>query len=170
MRVLSPSFIFLPSFPYPQQEVPFLLIKVNPCTCALDLSHSQILLNHLTFRSPLLIFPSNPALFSYKHTRYPPTFEQNKTTLLPPPSEGTLSLLRITFLERHQSMFAVSTFSSLIFPTTMLFSHHTICCSLNGHKRPLSRGAWVAQSVKRPTSARSRSRGLGVRAPRQALG
>ena len=32
------------------------------------------------------------------------------------------------------------------------------------------RGAWVAQSVKRPTSARSRSRGLGVRAPRQALG
>ena len=31
-------------------------------------------------------------------------------------------------------------------------------------------GAWVAQSVKRPTSARSRSRGPGVRAPRQALG
>ena len=33
-----------------------------------------------------------------------------------------------------------------------------------------SRGAWVAQSVKRPTSARSRSRGPGVRAPCQALG
>ena len=33
-----------------------------------------------------------------------------------------------------------------------------------------SRGAWVAQSVKRLTSARSRSRGPGVRAPRQALG
>ena len=33
-----------------------------------------------------------------------------------------------------------------------------------------SRGAWVAQSVKRPTSARSRSRGPGVRAPRRALG
>ena len=33
-----------------------------------------------------------------------------------------------------------------------------------------SRGAWVAQSVKRPTSARSRSRGPWVRAPRQALG
>ena len=32
------------------------------------------------------------------------------------------------------------------------------------------RGAWVAQSVKRPTSARSRSRGPRVRAPRQALG
>ena len=32
------------------------------------------------------------------------------------------------------------------------------------------RGAWVAQSVERPTSARSRSRGPGVRAPRQALG
>ena len=32
------------------------------------------------------------------------------------------------------------------------------------------RGAWVAQSVKRPTSARSRSRGPWVRAPRQALG
>ena len=31
-------------------------------------------------------------------------------------------------------------------------------------------GTWVAQSVKRPTSARSRSRGPGVRAPRQALG
>ena len=31
-------------------------------------------------------------------------------------------------------------------------------------------GAWVAQSVERPTSARSRSRGLGVRAPRRALG
>ena len=37
-------------------------------------------------------------------------------------------------------------------------------------KIELRRGAWVAQSVKRPTSARSRSRGLGVRAPRQALG
>ena len=31
-------------------------------------------------------------------------------------------------------------------------------------------GAWVAQSVKRPTSARSRSRSPGVRAPRRALG
>ena len=34
----------------------------------------------------------------------------------------------------------------------------------------IKRGAWVAQSVKRPTSARSRSRGPGVRAPRRALG
>ena len=34
----------------------------------------------------------------------------------------------------------------------------------------ISRGAWVAQSVKCPTSARSRSRGPGVRALRQALG
>ena len=33
-----------------------------------------------------------------------------------------------------------------------------------------NRGAWVAQSVKRPTSARSQSRGPGVQAPRQALG
>ena len=33
-----------------------------------------------------------------------------------------------------------------------------------------NRGAWVAQSVKRPTSARSRSRGPGVRAPRRDLG
>ena len=32
------------------------------------------------------------------------------------------------------------------------------------------RGAWVAQSVKRLTSARSRSRGPWVRAPRRALG
>ena len=32
------------------------------------------------------------------------------------------------------------------------------------------RGAWVVQSVKRPTSARSRSRGPWVRTPRQALG
>ena len=31
-------------------------------------------------------------------------------------------------------------------------------------------GTWVAQSVKRPTSARSRSRGPWVRAPRRALG
>ena len=31
-------------------------------------------------------------------------------------------------------------------------------------------GAWVAQSVKRPTSARSRSRGPWVRSPRRALG
>ena len=37
-------------------------------------------------------------------------------------------------------------------------------------RRRKMRGAWVAQSVKRPTSARSRSRGPGVRAPRQALG
>uniref|UniRef100_A0ABI7YFV5 RRM domain-containing protein n=1 Tax=Felis catus TaxID=9685 RepID=A0ABI7YFV5_FELCA len=32
------------------------------------------------------------------------------------------------------------------------------------------RGAWVAQSVKRPTSARSRSRGPRVRVLRRALG
>ena len=32
------------------------------------------------------------------------------------------------------------------------------------------RGTWVAQSVKRPASARSRSCGPWVRAPRQALG
>ena len=37
-------------------------------------------------------------------------------------------------------------------------------------KKHSGRGAWVAQSVKRPTSARSRSRGPWVRAPRQALG
>ena len=37
-------------------------------------------------------------------------------------------------------------------------------------KKMWFRGAWVAQSVKRPTSARSRSRGPGVRAPRRALG
>ena len=37
-------------------------------------------------------------------------------------------------------------------------------------KKLWSRGAWVAQSVKRPTSARSRSRGPWVPAPRQALG
>ena len=37
-------------------------------------------------------------------------------------------------------------------------------------KTPGSRGTGVAQSVKRPTSARSRSRGPRVRAPRQALG
>ena len=44
-------------------------------------------------------------------------------------------------------------------------------CSLQHYlKYPRCRGAWVAQSVKRPTSARSRSRGLGVRAPCQALG
>ena len=45
---------------------------------------------------------------------------------------------------------------------------HTLSLSLskiNNHW-----GAWVAQSVKRPTSARSRSRGPGVRAPRRALG
>ena len=36
--------------------------------------------------------------------------------------------------------------------------------------KKLSWGAWVAQSVRPPTSARSRSRGPGVRAPRQALG
>ena len=34
----------------------------------------------------------------------------------------------------------------------------------------ICRGAWVAQSVKRPTSTRSRSRGPWVRAPRRALG
>ena len=37
-------------------------------------------------------------------------------------------------------------------------------------KKCKTRGAWVAQSVKRPTSARSRSRGPGVQAPRRALG
>ena len=42
--------------------------------------------------------------------------------------------------------------------------------SNNSIKNWQNRGAWVAQSVKRPTSARSRSRGPGVRAPRQALG
>ena len=42
-----------------------------------------------------------------------------------------------------------------------------LCLSLKVNKHW---GACVAQSVKRPTSARSRSRGPGVRAPRQALG
>ena len=46
--------------------------------------------------------------------------------------------------------------------TVITFENHCI--------RLPSWGAWVAQSVKRPTSARSRSRGPGVRAPRQALG
>ena len=41
---------------------------------------------------------------------------------------------------------------------------------IKGYKKVWGRGAWVAQLVKRPTSARSRSRGPGVRAPRQALG
>ena len=40
----------------------------------------------------------------------------------------------------------------------------------NADKTTITWGAWVAQSVKRPTSARSRSRGPGVRAPRRALG
>ena len=43
-----------------------------------------------------------------------------------------------------------------------------LLCSLS--KINEQRGAWVAQSVKRPTSARSRSHSPGVRAPRQALG
>ena len=37
-------------------------------------------------------------------------------------------------------------------------------------KSPFHGGAWVAQSVKRPTSARTRSRGPWVPAPRRALG
>ena len=48
-----------------------------------------------------------------------------------------------------------------------------LCLSVrvNKHFKKLKkRGAWVAQSVKLPTSARSRSRGPGVRAPHQALG
>ena len=44
--------------------------------------------------------------------------------------------------------------------------HSHSLCSLKG----IPWGAWVAQSVKRPTSARSRSRGPWVRAPRRALG
>ena len=46
----------------------------------------------------------------------------------------------------------------------------SLVLSLSLSKISKCRGAWVAQSVKRPTSARSRSRGPGVRAPRQALG
>ena len=52
-------------------------------------------------------------------------------------------------------------------------THKDVHLCLAGSKHYQSRiswGAWVAQSVKRPTSARSRSRSLGVRAPRQALG
>ena len=45
-----------------------------------------------------------------------------------------------------------------------------LCQVQTSVKRESPRGAWVAQSVKRPTSARSRSRGPGVRAPRRALG
>ena len=53
-----------------------------------------------------------------------------------------------------------------------LWGKHTLYLqrmSLSLRKWP-HRGAWVAQSVKRPTSARSRSRGPWVRAPRRALG
>ena len=47
-----------------------------------------------------------------------------------------------------------------------------LCLSLSLSLSKINKhwGAWVAQSVKRPTSARSRSRGPWVRAPRQALG
>ena len=48
---------------------------------------------------------------------------------------------------------------------THVFAHNTKCL-----KKKALRGAWVAQSVGRPTSARSHSRGPGVRAPRRALG
>ena len=40
---------------------------------------------------------------------------------------------------------------------------------LSTYRKCQKRGAWVAQLVKRPTSARSRSRGPGVRAPCLAL-
>ena len=45
-------------------------------------------------------------------------------------------------------------------------TRYQYCALKVGHLR----GAWVAQSVKRPTSARSRSRGPRVWAPRRALG
>ena len=54
-----------------------------------------------------------------------------------------------------------------------IFLEKKICFYLTKYKlikNMQNRGAWVAQSVKRPTSARSRSRGPAVRAPRQALG
>ena len=44
------------------------------------------------------------------------------------------------------------------------------CNNLEAIVRTPVWGTWVAQSVKRPASARSRSRGPGVRAPHRALG
>ena len=61
----------------------------------------------------------------------------------------------------------------LCFETT-IFQHYQKDNQLHSSKANLNvisfRGAWVAQSVKRPTSARSWSRGPWVRAPHRALG
>ena len=59
-------------------------------------------------------------------------------------------------------------------PLTLLVGMQTGTATLKNSvevpQKIKNRGAWVAQSVKRPTSARSRSRSPGVRAPHQALG
>ena len=55
-------------------------------------------------------------------------------------------------------------------PLWSVCSHRENYKTLKDTKEGLNRGAWVAQSVKRPTSAGSRSRGPGVRAPRRARG
>ena len=55
--------------------------------------------------------------------------------------------------------------SILCFPLFLLLPRSLFQKQIN-----IIRGAWVAQSVKRPTSARSRSRSPRVRAPRRALG
>ena len=51
-----------------------------------------------------------------------------------------------------------------------LLSKGPTVCRDGAFFKTSSRGTWVAQLVKRPTSARSRSRGPWVRAPRRALG
>ena len=71
-------------------------------------------------------------------------------------SPGSLPLRKVSLLPSDESL--------------VLTAHSLEMPGVEGHVKQHQRGAWVAQSVKRLTSARSRSRGPGVRAPHQALG
>ena len=118
---------------------------------------------------PLTIFTRNP---------FPPS-TKNATT----GASGGLSQLSVQLLVSAQvvisqllslsptssSMLTAQNLLEILAPSPSLCSSpaHSLSLSLKINKL---RGAWVAQSVKRPTSARSQSRGPGVQASRQALG
>ena len=71
--------------------------------------------------------------------------------------------LMVLGLEPHAWLCAESTEPALDSLSSSLSAPTLLLCALSPSlslKNKHFRGAWVAQSVKRPTSARSRSRGL----------
>ena len=132
-------------------------------------------------QTPWPIRPAHPSSRRVPPSRPPGLCTRRRA---PPPGQPSSAPARLTPYNRPSSIHHlaspstqvqfVSTVPGVTYPARGPHCSTTSCqgfgCVVMSSKTIQTRGAWVAQSVERPTSARSRSRGPGVRAPRQALG